>query len=284
MDLKHLEIRLERATTLPIFSGAVSQVLALTQNLNAGTRDYERAISQDAALSAKILRTANSPYFGGNGQITSLQRAMAQLGSNTLRSICMAVAFQSALGVKTLNKRFDFHQFWKHSMAVACAAKVLALLTRDPQAEEAFIAGLLHDVGKLALCMFMPLEANQVYTAMEEQHISQFEAELACLQLTHQEIGRLAAQRWQLPPLYHEPIAKHHTPAEDGSEIDRLTALVHVGNALAYEVGLGSAPAGCMNSADPQVVDFLGISPAQFEPLKGAITMEVAKLGAQLIS
>ena len=179
MEIRHIETKLARATTLPILPNAVAQVLALTDNPNAGARDYERVIKQDAALTTKILRTANSPYYGG-GNITNLQRALSQLGVNAIRSICLAVSFQSALASRNLDRRFSPSRFWQHSLAVACGAKVLACVARDPNAEEAFIAGLVHDIGKLALCMFLPLETNQVYNMMAEQKISQYQADCKC--------------------------------------------------------------------------------------------------------
>jgi HD-like signal output (HDOD) protein len=282
MDLTKIEIKLSRATTLPILPSVVTELLILTKNSGANARDFERVINQDAALAAKILRTANSSYFGGNGQITTLPRAITQLGVNTIRSICMTVAFQNSLSKQTVNKRFNVGEFWRHSLAVACAAKVVACLRRSPLAEEAFVAGLVHDIGKLAMSMFMPLEANYVYDLMESQNLSQYEAEQQFLQVTHQEIGFLAAQRWQLPDIYLAPISKHHTPTEDVFEIDPLTAFVHAGNAIAYEAGLGFGPAGEVNGLDPLVKDFLGISDAQYEPLRNAVAGEIGKISLQM--
>ncbi len=278
MELQHIDIKLARATTLPILPGVVAQVLKLTENTNASARDYERIISQDASMAAKVLRTANSPYFGGGGQITTLPRALMQLGTNTVRSICMTVAFQSSLMKKTFNRRFDVTHYWQHSLAVACAAKLLARLKRSPLAEEAFVAGLVHDIGKLVIAMFLSLEANPIYNLVEDAKLSDYEAEQQVLELTHQEIGRMAAERWGLPEMFYSPIAEHHTPTEDVLEIDMLTAFVHVGNALAYQIDLGFSPAGTMNSIDPLVFDFLEIPEAQYDPLRIAVLNEVMTL------
>jgi HD-like signal output (HDOD) protein len=278
MDVKQIELRLSRATTLPIMPGIVSQVLAMTDNPDYGARHYEQVILQDAALAAKILRTANSPVFGGNGRITCLNRALSQLGLNTLRSVCMTVAFQSALHNKSINKRFDAVYFWQHSLAVACASKVLACLKRHPQPEEAFLAGLLHDLGKLALCMFLSEEANRVFDRMQQQNLSQVDAEGECLGITHQEIGRMAAACWSLPEIYIEPISKHHTPTEDIYEINALTAFVHVGNLLAHEIDRGASAPGAPQDADPLLLDYLAIPEAQYQPLRQAVAHEVSRV------
>ncbi len=282
MELKHIETKLARATTLPILPNLVMQILALTDDMNASARDYERLIMQDAAMTAKILRTANSSYFGGNGQITSLRRALTQVGNNTLRSMCLTVSLQSALSSKTLNKAFNPKSFWLHSLAVACAAKILACLARDPRGEEAFVAGLVHDIGKLALCMFLPMEATHVYQLMQTYKITQFEAELQFLDVTHEDIGHMAAQRWQLPDIYLTPIAKHHDPTADADEIDMLTAYVHVANAIAHQIGLGFEPAAANHCPNPTVVALLNISEEQYDPIRSAVASEVAKMGSQM--
>ncbi len=282
MELRHIETKLARATTLPILPNIVMQVLSLTEDVNAGARDYERLIVQDAALAAKILRTANSSYFGGNGQITSLRRALSQLGNNTLRSMCLTVSLQSALSSKTLDKAFNPNHFWMHSMAVACAAKILACVGRDSHAEEAFVAGLVHDIGKLALCMFLPQEAGCVYNLMKTRGLTQFDAEMQFLELTHQDIGHMAAQKWQLPDVYLPPIAHHHDPFRDGQEPDKLTAYVHIGNVIAHEVGLGFEAEGTTHCADPAVLAMLNISEEQYVPIRTAVMNEVTKMGSQM--
>lgn len=278
MEIRHIETKLSRATTLPILPNAVAQVLALTDNPNAGARDYERVIKQDAALTTKILRTANSPYYGC-GNITNLQRALSQLGVNAIRSICLAVSFQSALASRGLDRRFSPARFWQHCLAVACGAKVLACVAHDPNAEEAFIAGLVHDIGKLALCMFLPLETNQVYNIMAEQKISQYQAELQLLGVTHQEVGRIAAERWGMPPIYANPISKHHNPS-DMEEMDNLTAYVHVSNVLAHEMGLHSGDDTICPEMDEMAAMRVGLSPEQLEPIRLAVAKEVARISS----
>ena len=283
MELKHIETKLARATTLPILPHVVVQLLALTDDMNASARDYERLITQDTALLAKILRTANSTYYGSSGQITTLRRALAQLGNNTLRSLCLTVSLQSALSSKTLSKNFDSGNFWMHSLAVACAAKVLACLAHDPHAEEAFVAGLVHDIGKLALCMFLPQEAECVYALMKTQNLSQYDAELKFIGVTHQDIGLMAAEGWQLPDIYLPPIARHHTPVdEENKEVNRMVAYVHVGNIIAHQIGLSSAPTGTTPDADPAVLEFLGNSEEQYKLIHKVIANEVQRLSSQM--
>ncbi|MCS6774940.1 MAG: HDOD domain-containing protein [Chthonomonadaceae bacterium] len=281
LDLKQIEIRIARATTLPILPDIATTVLAMSDDPDYSARDYERVISRDTALTAKILRTANSPLFGGNGQITSLQRAITLLGMNTLRSICIAVAFQSSLYNRRLNRRFDPVHFWQHSMATGCAARVLACIMQCPRSGEAFLAGLLHDIGKLVLGLYLPEELDRVYDLMQAKHISQYEAEQICFDgLTHQDVGRMAAERWNLPSVYVTPIAKHHNPTEDVFEIDPLTACVHVGNCIAHEIDQGILTPTLPQDADPLVLDFLQVPEPQYEAIRKAIAREIERCSA----
>ncbi len=282
MELKNIEIKISRGTNLPILPSVVTEILTLMDNPNASGKDYERVMLQDAALASKILRAANSSYYGGSGNITTLQRAVSQLGANAIRSICLTVSFQSALPVKELGNKFNVKNFWQHSLAVACGAKILACLRHDHLAEEAYIAGLMHDIGKLALCLYLPEEAAQIYDMMDKKKISQYEAEDEYLEVTHQEMGLLAAQSWSLPEIYHGPIAHHHTPTSDILEIDPLTAYVHISNAIAYEIGVGYAEAGTMNGMDPQVKEFLEISEEQYDPVRTAVAQAVSRMSDQM--
>ncbi len=225
----------------------------------------------------QVLRVANSSYYGGRS-VTTLDKAVSLVGINTLKSICTTVAFHSALANKNLPKRLYVNEYWQNSLAVACAAKVLACLKKYSQPEEAFIAGLMHDIGKMALALYLTDEANYVYQIMQEQKIGQYEAEKASMEITHQDIGLLVARKWELPETYHAAIATHHTPANQEGEIQPITAFVHVANRLAHEAGVTDNPYRSQHVADPVIMSYLGIPEAQFAPIKTAISREIATL------
>lgn len=276
MQVRNIEVKLSRVTTLPILPNIAMEVLRLADDSGTSVREFERVISQDAGMTAKILRTANSPYYGGNGNILTLQRALAQLGVNAIRSISLTVSFQSAMACKQLNKGFNAQQYWQHSLAVACASKVIAVLKGGLMMEEAFIAGLLHDIGKLALSMMLPLEAELVYRMRDSQKVSDYEAEEKTLGMTHEQIGLLAAQKWNLPDIYYSPISKHHFPTDNVTEIDTLTAYVHLANVLAHEIEMGYDELGQVPELDYLVADMLAFPEEQYGPIRSAVGKEVA--------
>jgi len=280
MNLATVEIKMTRATALPVLPHIVTHLLKLTSSSNATMRDYERVIMQDSAIASKVLRVANSSMYGTRSVMT-LDKAVSMMGINTVRSISTAVAFQSALTNKNLPKGFLVNEYWQHSLGVACAAKILAIIKKYPQPDEAFIAGLMHDIGKMALALYLPTEANYVYQTMLKQKISQYEAEHNLFDLTHQDIGLLIARKWELPAAYHDCIASHHTPATGEGEINLLTACVHVGNFLAHEAGCYDTPYRSHSDPDPVILSYLDIPEAQFEPLKEVIRKEIRQLSQQ---
>lgn len=280
--LERMELKISRATTLPLLPNVVVEMLRLTDKPEASFQELERVLAASPSLAAKLLRTANSSFYAPKVEVTTLRAALLQLGIKTVRSICLAVSFQTSLTDSDFCKNFDLIGFWKHSLTVACGAKVIACLCKYPNPEEAFAAGLLHDIGKLALALYMPME----YTLLRKQNASamltDYESEQKMLGITHQEIGALVARQWHLPALYIPPISKHHNPLDDVDEIDPLTAAVHVANALAYECDMGFSPPGIYNDADPFILQFLEISESQYTFIRPALVREVEVVSKHL--
>lgn len=282
--LQRMELKIARATTLPLLPNVVIEMLRLTEKPEASWQDYERVLAASPSLVAKLLRTANSSYYAPKMEITTLRAALLQLGIKAVRSICLAVSFQTSLADSDFSKNFDLTAFWKHSLTTACGAKVIACLCKNANPEEAFAAGLLHDIGKLALALYMPMEYALLRKPGLTVVLTDYEAEQKMLGITHQEIGALVATQWHLPALYVAPISKHHNPLEDVEEIDPLTACVHVGNALAYECDMGFSPPGVYNEADPFVLSFLEISESQYACIRPALVKEVEVVSKHLDS
>jgi HD-like signal output (HDOD) protein len=280
LDIKDIEVKLAR-TPLPVFPNVVAQILRLSEDQNATARDYEKIISISPELSAKVLRTANSPYYGGSG-IATIQAALMRLGTETVKSICVAVTFQATLQNKATSHHINMELFWQHSLAVACASKILAYLHKSPFKEQAFLGGLLHDIGKMALYMLMPQEGLLIRKYQASHQVDDYDAEMAMLGVTHEDIGGLAAKLWTLPDVLFAPIAHHHQPLDDEFEIMPIAAYVNVANAIAYEAGLGYSPPGPHNEADPCAMSFLSLPPEQYDTLRNVINKEVQAISSQL--
>lgn len=284
MDYKRLDIQLSRASTLPILPHVTLQLLKIADSPNVSAKDYERVIMQDPAMVAKLLRTANAPFFGGGGRIASLQRAILMLGVDTVRSICIIVSLQAGDSARKPAKHFNLAEFWQHSIAVACISKVISIIKKYPKPEEAFLAGLLHDIGKLGIALFLPEESAQIIQFRNHAAFSDYEIEQGNFQITHEEVGYEIATRWQLPSIFWGAIAHHHSPLESDAKSDDLAHYVHIANALAYDCGLGFGRQGEANRIKDEVREIVGIDEEQYGRICATVYEEVQKLVHSLSS
>lgn len=276
MELNALAIRVARTPGLGMLPQVTSQVLRLVDNPNASPRQIGALIERDAGLASKLLRSANTAYYGAPGRIKTVTQAISVMGLSAVRSIVMGQAYQQMSSVRGASKRFDRLAFWQHSLATASAARVLAKLKgwRDP--EEAFLAGLLHDLGRLVMDKFLPNEFDQILTISLERAIPLLDAEREVLGYTHVEVGELLGAEWNLPESIREAIRRHHDDAVSYDECP-LGAIVYAANVLAHQTGFALG-APVLYELAPQVKQSLGIADAQYEGLKQAIVQEVVRV------
>lgn len=232
---------------IPAFSNSVARVLQLSSDLNCSARELLEVVSTDPVLTMKILRLVNSAYFGRSKRVTSLHQAMVTLGLNTLKNTALSLAMLGVLPKKS-RSGFDIDALWVHSLAASLAARRLALhlgLGRG-EAEDCFVAGLLHDVGKLVLAQFRPNEFAQALEQAAKNNTPPFEAEEAIFGVDHAAVGAALARRWELPPALADALAGHHNPDATPA---MMTDIVCAANLSTLRLGLGA-------SGDARTPDF----------------------------
>lgn len=264
---------------LPPLPHVTVQVIRLVDDPRASTRDFERIITQDAALASKVLRMANSAYYGGNGRITTVSRAIAVLGMNAIRTIVMSLSFHAMVHARQRRSRFNRQEYWRHSLATAVAGRVLARLKRSKWDEEIFLSGLLHDIGKLIADQFLPEEMD-VFIARTAEFTSGSVEEILNLEsrtlgTTHVEVGEYAARKWNLPEAIRTGIAFHHHPGKVEGEYFEVSAIVHAADCLANQAEIGILVPGVQCEMDPVVQEFLAIPEEQYEPIRLVVAKEV---------
>ncbi|MFN7016401.1 MAG: HDOD domain-containing protein [Fimbriimonadales bacterium] len=275
MELSALAIRVARTPGLGMLPQVTSQVLRLVDNQDASPRQIGAIIERDPGLASKLLKTANSAYYGAPGKIKTVSQAISVMGLSAVRSVVVGQAYQQMTAVRGASKRFDRLAFWQHSLATATAARVLAKLRgwRDP--EEAFLAGLLHDAGRLVMDRFLPNELDQAITLSLERVVPLIETEREVMGYTHVEVGDLLAEQWNLPEGIRVALLRHH---EDVCfEECPLACLVSTANVLAHQAGFALG-APVLYELPPLIRQSLGLPDAQYEGLKQAIVQEVTKV------
>ncbi len=217
---------LENLKELPTLPTVVAQLMMTLNEPTSSARDLERLVANDQAIAARLLKLANSAFYGLPGKVASLNRAITLLGFNTVRSLVLTIGVVDKFGGPSGGKYFDRGEFWEHSLSVAMVAKLLG--ARDPafSPDEAHLAGLLHDIGKVIMDSFMPTKFQEAMQLVKEQDMNPLDAESSLLGLSHDEVGAIAAGEWRFPEFLREVIAYHHHPEKSTQfrEIVELTA------------------------------------------------------------
>jgi putative nucleotidyltransferase with HDIG domain len=234
-----------------------------------------RAIAQDAALTARVLRAANSPLFGMTRQIDSIGRAVTVLGAGQVRDLTLGLSAARAFdGIP--NDLVSMSAFWDHSLMCAVAARLLA--AQAGRGEAVFVAGLLHDIGRLVLFRRVPEASRQaVLMSVDEpgeppMHL----CERALIGTDHAEIGAALARQWRLPPMLRECLEFHHEPSR-ACDHPREVALVHIANSIAAMAEIGSVDPRDAPPIEPQAWQVAGVTPA----ITGRLVAEVREQAAQ---
>lgn len=218
---------------LPPIPAVAWKVLEVTSDVYWDSQRLEEIIAHDQALTGRVLRLANSAYFGVRGTVTTVGMAAVVVGHRRLRSIAVTASLEGVF-----HKTAFGASLWEHSLAVALASREIALHCTREDAEEAFVAGLLHDIGK----MVFDLNDTQLYAEVLEEaqtlQLPVLEVERQRLQRDHLSMGSLLARKWNLPDHLEEVLRLHHFP-EEATVRPRLCAVVNLADTLCLEEGLG---------------------------------------------
>lgn len=232
LTLEHLDSGIQQ---LPALSLTVLEALATIDRGDSDFAALERIIAQDPALAARVLRVANSPFYGFSAHIGSVHDACVVLGIYTVRNIVLAAGVLDRFP-PTAGGAFDRVAFWQHAVGVGAAARALARRLRQ-DAELAFTAGLLHDLGKLVLDAHFPDAFAAVLTERDRAHCLLRAAEEKTLGFDHTAVGARVAKHWRLPEPIVEAIARHHAPGQGPAA--PVVDLVHIADIVCRGLEIG---------------------------------------------
>lgn len=215
---QQVEMILSHLDNLPPLSAVATRILSLTDDSRASTREIVKLIETDPALTARLLSLLGRAEHGLRREAITVEKAVVLLGFDTVRQVTLALKVLEVFGgpaAKNVGEGFDRGEFWKHCLGVACAARRIAAVVKTTvRPEEAFVLGLLHDMGKDALNVTMPRSYVKVLQKAEETRADLCDVERAVLGVDHAVVGRRLAERWGLPRSLVESIWLHHHPAE----------------------------------------------------------------------
>lgn len=223
-----------RLATLP---STFTRLTGIINDPRSSLNDISRIISEDQALTAKLLRLANSAYFGLPGKVDTITHAVTVIGTLQLQDLVLAT---SVMGMFTgiPPALINMQEFWLHSLGCGVSGRVLATFRREANIERFFVAGILHDVGRLVICLKLPEQFRQVLEFSRSENRLLYEAEQEVLGFDHAKVGGLLLKKWKLPTLLVDSASFHHAPARS-DQFPEETATAHISDIVAHALELG---------------------------------------------
>jgi putative nucleotidyltransferase with HDIG domain len=254
---------------VPTLPTTVLRVMQMIEDPLCSTADLARIITADPAMSAKILRLANSAFYGFRQKISNVPQAVTLLGFATLKNALLSAAVFDLFRLSATTG-FDMAALWKHSVATATAAKMVAKRVRFPNAEKAFTVGLLHDIGKIMIARYLPTSLATIVQAVNEEQLAMYDAETRTLGLAHPGFGAWVMSRWNLPTPLIEAVEFHHHPTRAQYSFD-LAGIAYLANILTHRAAIGSGGDTLMREMDPAILDYFNLNEAAMKEMQDSL-------------
>lgn len=223
--------------TLPTVYTALTDVMA---NPRATSQDAAAVIIRDQSAASKVLKTANSPLYGFRGRIDTISQAIFHIGFEEVKNLVIAISIMDIFKHTKLTNSYNPVELWKHSIAVGVITKLIGKELGVKNLENYFLAGILHDIGKLLFLKELRNEYEKTLQYAMDKRISIKDAEAETLGITHTIAGELVSEKWKLPAPLRNAIKYHYSGIVDG-EVKFLPASVHIANVASRILELGEA-------------------------------------------
>jgi putative nucleotidyltransferase with HDIG domain len=261
MSPDYIKEKVQTIIQLPALPTIAMEVVEMVDNPKTSASKLGKLISTDQALTAKVLKIANSPFYGFPRKISTIDFAIIVLGYDALKEIVISISLVSSLQKKS-DAIFDAKGFWDHSIASGVLARRLARDLGYRVSGEVFVGGLLHDMGISVLHRYFRNEYKRIVEILQETDLNALEAEESVLGVTHAEIGGWLAERWNLPDHLVEAIRFHHSPSRADKNKD-LVALIHCADVFAFRMSAQAVDFDKGLDFDPQSLDHLQLTDPQ---------------------
>jgi putative nucleotidyltransferase with HDIG domain len=270
-ELKH---RVEKIQTLPTLSEVGLRIIKMASDPEISAAELSQVIQQDPSLAARLLKVANSPFYGMTRQVDSLQLALVILGLDEARNIALGLSLFEVIRNIDSHMSYDRRRFWVHCASCGAAARILARKVDFKADGVDFLAGLLHDLGKIIIDEYFRAEFSLIYGETITKRIPMLVAEREFLGNSHEKVGGWLVHKWRLPDTLKDAITHHHDffTSPDSIEVKdpKLVSLCYLAEAFCAEYSLGwDGDSGCTNVREPAA--WKNLIPGEKEVSKEAI-------------
>jgi putative nucleotidyltransferase with HDIG domain len=251
--------------------------MQLTEDPSCCAADLTAVLMTDPALAGRMLKLANSAYYGFSHSISTVQQAVTLLGFSTLKNVLLSASVFDIYKISSMS--IDVPGLWKHSVASASAAKLIAKKVRYPHTEKAFTIGLLHDVGKIVIARYMPHALREIAVMVRQKQCAMYDAEMEIIGLSHAAIGAYVLHRWKLPSDVCDAVEHHHYPSRSTFQF-YLTAICYLSNILSHRCRIGRSGDELERELDPAIRDYFGLSSQILTELQDQLTFKRLEIEA----
>ncbi|MBQ9566374.1 MAG: HDOD domain-containing protein [Synergistaceae bacterium] len=268
------------------FPQFVLETMRKLKDPTSSVSDVSRTLSKDEGLVLRVLKLANSAAYGVARNISNLSEAIALLGYKSVSNLVLAASVYSAMDKGLSGYALDRGELWRHSLMVAYVSRYLAKKTRNVSSDDAYVGGLLHDIGKVVLNDYVRFGYSIIVKMVEEEQIPFTEAERQVLGFDHAAVGAILTEKWELPEAYQVAVEYHHKPndlPEEKAQYQPILDIVSVSNCICLMLGIGMGADGLQNYMYPEPLERLGLT--DFEGLMGemvdfvnAASLEIAAM------
>ncbi|MFM9872905.1 MAG: HDOD domain-containing protein [Fimbriimonadaceae bacterium] len=261
-----IEQIVSKTTDLPTIPAAAIKVMRETQSASSSAASVAKIIVTDQALSARVLRLANSAFYGLSRRIVDLPEAVVVLGMKSVKNLALVAGTYPWMQRPVTGYCLGPAEMWRHAFGTAVASQIIARVSGKSSEDVAFTAGLLHDIGKVALSVWIENKMGAILLYAGREEISFDEAERRVLGYDHCQVGYHLATNWNLPEEICEAALHHHTPVQATSH-KGIVDCVHVGDYICSAMGFGLGGDGMLYRFDESSLGRLGITIDQVDAM-----------------
>lgn len=235
-----VDLALSKCGDISTLPEVTAKIIELVEDANSTARDMHEIIKTDPALSARVLKVVNSPFYGLPGQVASVDRAIVLLGLSAVKNIAIAASISRMFRGEQLGAQFTARDLWRHSVAVAVGGRLIAKATkfRGP-IDEVFLAGLIHDLGLMVERQAFPDKLAEVVEQCTSGGGHFLELETKIVGADHQAFGDGLATKWKFPRNLRAVVGMHHTPERLSTELQMFGSIVRTADVLVCDLKLG---------------------------------------------
>ncbi len=255
---------------LPPMPHIAAQVIEKLSDEGSTPKQIHQIIMQDQALAGRVLKVANSPYYGASRSISTVRDALMFMGFDAIRSLIMTAVLKGM----SINVGLAEKLLWEHAVGCGLAARKIGEEVGFARKEEAYLAGLMHDFGKTALFLRAPSVMRDIMQEVYNDGMDFYDVEQRKLGFTHADVGGIIADNWRFSKDIEYAIADHHHPLEPGAT-GELTQIISLANSICHKLGVGPTRKPDLDLNGTQIAKMLGLSPASIEKILLAVSQAI---------